>query len=76
MKLKTLDAVVLEVDLPDHGLKAGDLGTVVEVYGDEAVEVEFLLGSGDTQAVVTLPASDLRPATHDDVIAVRRSGKR
>jgi hypothetical protein len=28
-----LDTIVLNRDLPDHGLRRGDLGAVVEVYG-------------------------------------------
>ena len=44
-------------DLPLHGLKRGDLGTVVEVYASDAIEVEFGTASGRTQALVTLPPS-------------------
>jgi hypothetical protein len=36
MSINTLDTVVLESDLPSHGLKCGDLGAVVEVYSHEA----------------------------------------
>jgi Domain of unknown function (DUF4926) len=36
MKYKLLDTVVLARDLPQHGLRAGDLGAVVEVYEPEA----------------------------------------
>ena len=75
MKVKPLDAVVLVSDMPAHGLRAGELGTVVEVLAGDAVEAEFLRASGETQAVVTLPLRDLRPAAHDDVIAVRRASK-
>ena len=32
MEYSTLDTVVLNRDLPEHGLKLGDLGTIVEVY--------------------------------------------
>ena len=38
-----LDTVVLLRDLPDAGLRSGDLGAIVLVYGDEALEVEFVL---------------------------------
>ena len=75
MTLKNLDTVVLVKDVPEHGLKAGDLGTVVEVLAPEAVEVEFLRASGQAQAVITLPVTDLRPTANDDVIAVRRAGR-
>ena len=42
MSIKVLDTVVLEANLPAHGLKCGDIGAVVEVYSPEAVEVEFV----------------------------------
>ena len=54
MSIKVLDTVVLEADLPAHGLKCGDIGAVVEVYSPEAVEVEFVTAAGHTQALVTL----------------------
>ncbi len=28
--------------LPSHGLKSGDVGAVVQVYSEDAVEVEFV----------------------------------
>jgi hypothetical protein len=44
----------------EHGPRAGDLGAVVELYGDVGVEVEFVRASGHPMALVTLRASDLR----------------
>ena len=36
------DRVVLKADLPDGSFRAGDVGTVVEIYSDGvAYEVEF-----------------------------------
>ena len=68
-----LDTVVLLRDLPDAGLRSGDLGAVVMVYGDEALEVEFVTASGRTQALLTLPVKDVRPVRDDDLLAVRTS---
>ena len=72
MAYKELDVVVLNADIPAHGLKRGDVGAVVHVYGSEAVEVEFVLPDGRTQAVVTLRPEELRPIDKQDVLAVRR----
>jgi len=37
-----LDRVILAEDLPEYGLKAGDIGTVVLIHGEgEGYEVEF-----------------------------------
>ncbi len=71
MMYRLLDTVVLDRDLPEHGLRKGDLGAVVEVYDAEAFEVEFVRASGRTQAVVTLTDHDVRPVLDDDLVAVR-----
>jgi hypothetical protein len=66
-----LDTVVLLKDVPEAGLRAGDLGAVVLVYGSDALEVEFVTASGRTQALLTLPVHDVRPVRDDDLLAVR-----
>jgi hypothetical protein len=56
--IKELDLVVLRRSVPAHGLKAGDVGTVVLVHKKgEAFEVEFLTPDGETVAVPTLNSS-------------------
>jgi hypothetical protein len=71
MKFKTLDTVVLDRDLPEFGLKKGDLGAVVEVYKPDGLEVEFVTASGRTEALVTLNQADVRRVGDTDLIAVR-----
>jgi hypothetical protein len=71
MSLRELDTVVLERDLPEHGLRRGDLGAVVHLHEDAAVEVEFVRASGRTQALLTLKASEVRPVEDADLPAVR-----
>ena len=71
MKFRRLDVVVLEKDLPAHGLKTGDLGAVVELYEPDGLEVEFVTASGRTEALVILTASDVRPVVANDLVAVR-----
>ena len=71
MKYKLLDTVVLDRDLPEHSLRAGDLGAVVEVYEPDGLEVEFVAASGKTQALVTLNVKDVRPVQDGDLVAVR-----
>ena len=68
---KLLDTVVLNRDLPEHGLRNGDLGAVVEVYAPDGLEVEFVTASGKTQSLVTLNVKDVRPVQDSDLIAVR-----
>ncbi len=71
MKFALLETVVLNRDLPEHGLRAGDLGAVVEVYGAGGIEVEFVQAAGQTKALITLRPGDLRSVAHGDVLAVR-----
>lgn len=75
MKYELLETVVLERDLPDHGLRRGDLGTIVELYPPSSLEVEFVTASGKAQAVLTLSDGDVRPAGDGDLIAVRPSDR-
>lgn len=72
MSVKVLDTVVLLKDLTCHGLKQGDIGAVVEVYPVDGIEVEFVTGSGRTQALVTLRIDDVRPVGPKDILAVRQ----
>ena len=62
------DRVVLTKTLPNEGLEAGDVGTVVHVYKDgEAYEVEFLTLDGRTAAVATVEASQVRPVSGREI---------
>jgi len=72
MTFRELDTVVLKADIPPHGLRRGDIGAVVHVYGTDGVEVEFVLPDGRTQAVITLRPDDVRPINNQDVLTVRR----
>jgi hypothetical protein len=69
--MQILDVVVLTKDLPAHGLRCGDLGTVVERYDADSIGVEFVAASGRTQALVILHPDELRPVADDDLVAVR-----
>ena len=75
MQYKSLDTVVLDRDLPEHGLQRGDLGAVVQVYGETGLEVEFVNAAGRTQALVSLTTSDVRAVLDTDLIAVRPLNK-
>lgn len=57
-----LASVVLTEDLPDYDLVAGDVGTIVLVHsGGRGYEVEFVALNGQTLAVVSLRADQVRP---------------
>ena len=68
--------VILTRDVTERELRAGDVGTVVERHvvpgvPEEGYSVEFFDMTGNTVAVVTLPASALRIPTPADRPAVR-----
>jgi hypothetical protein len=54
-----LDVVALTCDLPDKGLVAAQVGTVVELHGSGVYEVEFADDDGRTYAMATVPAERL-----------------
>jgi len=67
-----LDEVVLTCNLPDHGLTAGDIGTVVLMHDEgKGYEVEFMTLDGETIAVATLRAEQVRAVQHDEIAHVR-----
>ena len=67
-----LDEVVLKCDLPGEKLAAGDIGTVVLVHRDgQGYEVEFSTLDGETIAVSTLRADQVRPVHHDEIAHAR-----
>jgi hypothetical protein len=70
--MKEHERVVLKTPVPAEGLEAGDVGTVVHVYGDgKAYEVEFLTLDGRTAAVVTLEAVQVRPVGQREITHAR-----
>lgn len=63
-----LDRIILTEDLPEHGLKTGDIGTVVLVHrAGEGYEVEFVALDGETLAVTTVLASQVRPVRRKEI---------
>jgi hypothetical protein len=68
---KELDTVVLTEDLPAHGLKRGDIGTVVLVHGRSGYEVEFMTLDGETIAVVSLSPRQVRPVGRREIAQAR-----
>ena len=55
--VELFDIVELLVDLPEHKLRAGDRGAVVECYVDNTYEVEFSNEDGETLALCPLAPS-------------------
>jgi hypothetical protein len=68
--------VVLTRDIPEEGLRAGDVKVIVEHYParaevPEGYELEVFAPNGQTITVVSVPASAVREATEREVLGVR-----
>lgn len=67
-----LESVVLTTDLPDNGLEAGDIGTIVLVHDSgKGYEVEFVTLEGETIAVVTVLANQVRRVQRGEIAHAR-----
>ena len=63
-----LDCVALKVALPEHGLAAGDVGTVVHVYKNgHSFTVEFTTYDGATVALAKVAADQIRPLARNEI---------
>lgn len=75
MTFELFQDAILTVDLPEQGLLAGDVGTIVERHRipgrEDGYSVEFFDMTGGTVAVVTVPTAHLRLPTPDDRPSVR-----
>ena len=61
------DSIRLTIDLPEHGLKAGDAGAIVHIFEpDTSFLVEFFAPDGDTIDVIYVEREQIRPATPDE----------
>ncbi|HEY7269071.1 MAG TPA: DUF4926 domain-containing protein [Dehalococcoidia bacterium] len=64
---RELELVALRRDLPEFGLRAGQIGTVVLVHRLNALEVEFMDSEGDSVALLTILDRDVRVAKRDEL---------
>jgi len=71
VKYELLDTVILNRDLPALDLREGDVGSIVQIYELDRIEVEFVTASGRTSALVTLTTEDVRPVADTDLVSTR-----
>ena len=59
--MKELERVALTEDLPEHGLKIGDIGMILHIYSDhKGYEVEFVKLNGELIALVSVYPAQIR----------------
>ena len=69
--IRELDTIALTVDLPQFGLKAGDVGAVVMMHDTKVFEVEFVTLGGETVAVVSLLSEQVREINKREIANAR-----
>ncbi|MDO8629425.1 MAG: DUF4926 domain-containing protein [Phycisphaerales bacterium] len=69
--IRELDRVVLATNLRKHGLKRGDVGTVVLKHGSRGYEVEFITLDGRTVAVVSVTTRQVRRIAPGEIAHAR-----
>jgi hypothetical protein len=77
MKLKLYEQVALRRDVPEDGLKAGDVATLVEIVPGpqgqpQGAVIEVFNALGHTICVTDVSVEDIEPLSEDEVLAVRR----
>ena len=74
-RYELFETIIATVNLPDHQVLAGDLGTIVEVYTNPeiAYDVEFVNPDGTTRALLTLATHQIRRISSKDVITTRQA---
>ena len=71
-EIKLYSEIVLMNDKPSVGLLKGDVGVVVEIYGNhDGYEVEFMTKEGRTVAVETLEPFEIRTISTRDMLHIR-----
>ncbi len=70
--IRELDTVALSHDIKEYGLKRSDIGAIVHCYqNNQAFEVEFVTGAGETVALLTLTGKDIRAIKEKEILHVR-----
>ncbi len=58
-EIHTLDVVALTDDIPEHELRRGQVGTVIESLRSGMFEIEFIDNDGRTYATLPLKSQQL-----------------
>jgi Domain of unknown function (DUF4926) len=80
MSIELYKEMALKRDMPERRLRAGDVGTVVEILphptgGPRGVMLEIFNAVGESIDVVTVPETDVQPLRADEILHVRSLSK-
>lgn len=70
--IQEFEQVALTEDIPDSGLKSGDVGTVVDITPNaRQLTLEFFNFAGDTVAVIAVRPDQVRRLADNEVMHAR-----
>ncbi len=70
--IEEFEQVALTEDVPEFDLKAGDVGTVVDITTNgKQLTLEFFNFSGETVAVIPVRKEQVRRIEHNEVMHAR-----
>jgi Domain of unknown function (DUF4926) len=75
MTFELFSRVALREDFPEHGLRRGDVATIVDHHptpqGDDGYSLEIFNALGDTIAVLVVAESQIAPMMSNEVLQIR-----
>jgi hypothetical protein len=76
MKVELYQEVALTRDLPEHGLRIGDIATLVDFIphpsdGEEGCVLEVFNAVGESLTTIAVPISSVEALRSDEVLSVR-----
>ncbi len=75
MTYKLFEEIILLYDMPEKGLKKGDVATIVEHHpvpdGEDGYSLEVFNALGETIAVITVSESAIAPLSEKEIFSVR-----
>jgi Domain of unknown function (DUF4926) len=80
MTIELYQEVALTRDFPEHGLKAGDIATLIDLLphpndGEEGCILEVFNAIGESLKVIAVPRSAIEVLRPDEILAVRSLAK-
>ncbi|MFI5202540.1 MAG: DUF4926 domain-containing protein [Candidatus Kapaibacterium sp.] len=73
MKFNLFQRVAFSVDIPEDGIRKGDIATIVEYFDKPrpGYALEIFNAVGKTVGVVAVPETSLEPLSEDERVLVR-----
>ena len=69
-----METVIATEDIPEEGIRSGDVGTIIDIYVEiaTAYEVEFVKADGSARTQVALSPGQFRHLAQNDILTTRQ----